>query len=206
MGNTDGAGLHDHIRPGWMRQNNVRGLLMDNRRFPCYDFFKLQRINQRKRWQNMTRKKLFMTVQAVLCAVIAALLAAGALSLYLDGAAKQAEGDLFYYMFTRERAGAKLLPVLPLLFCAVGLTIAGVILGIRDENADKPVKDEKLLRNLGSVRERAVHQQADQKTLTLRTAVLVIALVLIVIGIINGGLEDVLAKGAAICTECVGLG
>ena len=37
-------------------------------------------------------------------------------------------------------------------------------------------------------------------------AVLVIALVLIVIGIINGGLEDVLAKGAAICTECVGLG
>ena len=33
-----------------------------------------------------------------------------------------------------------------------------------------------------------------------------IALVLIVIGIINGGLEDVLAKGAAICTECVGLG
>ena len=154
----------------------------------------------------MTRKKLFMTVQAVLCAVIAALLAAGALSLYLDGAAKQAEGDLFYYMFTRERAGAKLLPVLPLLFCAVGLTIAGVVLGIRDENADKPVKDEKLLRNLGSIRERAVHQQADQKTLTLRTAVLVIALILIVIGIINGGLEDVLAKGAAICTECVGLG
>ena len=147
----------------------------------------------------MTRKKLFMTVQAVLCAVIAALLAGGALSLYLDG-------DLFYYMFTRERAGAKLLPVLPLLFCAVGLTIAGVILGIRDENADKPVKDEKLLRNLGSIREKAVHQQADQKTLTLRTTVLVIALILIVIGIINGGLEDVLAKGAAICTECVGLG
>ena len=29
---------------------------------------------------------------------------------------------------------------------------------------------------------------------------------LIVIGILNGGLEDVLAKGAAICTECVGLG
>ena len=154
----------------------------------------------------MTRRKLFMTVQAVLCAVIAVLLAAGALSLYLDGAAKQAEGDLFYYMFTRERAAAKLLPILPLLFCAFGLTVAGVILGIRDRNAEKPVRDERLLRDLGSIRERAVHQQADQKTLTLRTAVLVIALVLIVIGIINGGLEDVLAKGAAICTECVGLG
>ena len=54
---------------------------MDNRRFLCYDVSKLKRINQWKRWQNMTRKKLFMTVQAVLCAVIAVLLAAGALSL-----------------------------------------------------------------------------------------------------------------------------
>ena len=154
----------------------------------------------------MTRTKLFLVVQAVLCAVIAVLLAAGALDLYLDGAAKQAEGDLFYYMFTRERAGAKLLPVLPLLFCALGLTIAGVILGIRDEKAEKPVRNEKLLRELSGIRERAVHWQADRKTRILRTAVLVIALVLIVIGILNGGLEDVLAKGAAICTECVGLG
>ena len=154
----------------------------------------------------MTRTKMFLIVQSLLCAVIAVLLAAGALSLYLDGAAKQAEGDLFYYMFTRERAVAKLLPILPLLFCAFGLTVAGVILGIRDENAEKPVRDEKLLRDLGSIREKAVHQQADQKTRILRTAVLVIALILIVIGILNGGLEDVLAKGAAICTECVGLG
>ena len=154
----------------------------------------------------MTRTKLFLAVQAVLCAVIAVLLAAGALSLYLDGAAKQAEGDLFYYMFTRERAGAGLLPVLPLLACALGLTVAGVILGIRDENAEKPVRDEKLMRDLGSIREKAVHQQADQRTRILRTAVLVIALILIILGILNGGLEDVLAKGAAICTECVGLG
>ena len=92
------------------------------------------------------------------------------------------------------------------MFCAFGLTIAGVILGIKDENAEKPARDEKLLRDLGSIRERAVHQNADQKTRILRTAVLVIALILIVIGILNGGLEDVLAKGAAICTECVGLG
>ena len=45
----------------------------------------------------MTRTKWFLIVQAVLCAVIAALLAAGALSLYAEGAARQAEGDLFYY-------------------------------------------------------------------------------------------------------------
>jgi len=154
----------------------------------------------------MTRTKLFLIVQAVLCTLTAVLLAAGVLSLYQDGVAKKAEGDLFYYMFTRERAGAKLLPVLPLLFCALGFTAAGVILGIRDENADKPARDEKLLRDLGSIRERAVRQQADRKTRILRTAVLAIALVLIILGILNGSLEDMLAKGAAVCTECVGLG
>ena len=154
----------------------------------------------------MTRKQVLLIIQSVLCISIACLLAVGALSLYLDGAARQAEGDLFYYMFTRERAGAKLAPILPLICCAFGVTVAGVILGIRDEDADKPVWDEKLLRKIGGIQERAVHQQADQKTRILRTAVLAIALVLIVIGILTGGLEDVLAKGAAICTECVGLG
>lgn len=34
-------------------------------------------------YQNMTRKNLFMAVQAILCMVIATLLSGGALSLYL---------------------------------------------------------------------------------------------------------------------------
>ena len=41
----------------------------------------------------MTRKTAFLAVQSVLCALAAGLLAAAALQLYLDGAAKQAEGD-----------------------------------------------------------------------------------------------------------------
>lgn len=163
-------------------------------------------MNSRKGDETLTRKKVFLITQSVFCALIAGLLAAAALSLYFDGAAKQAQGDLFYYMFTREKVGAKLLPILPLFFCALGLTLSGLILGVADEKAEKPVRDEKLLRDLGSIRDKAVHQQADQKTAILRMAVLVIALILIVLGILNGGLEDVLAKGAAICTECVGLG
>ena len=154
----------------------------------------------------MTRKKTFLIVQSVFCALIAGLLAAAALQLYFDGAAKQAEGDLFYYMYTRERAGAKLLPVLPVIFCAFGMTLAGLILNIRDENADKPVRDEKLLRNLGNLQNKAVHQQATSGELYLRVAVMILAVCLIIAGILNGGLEDVLAKGAAICTECIGLG
>ena len=154
----------------------------------------------------MTRTKLFLIVQSVLCALVAGLLAAGALSLYLDGAAKQAQGDLFYYMFTREKAGAALLPILPVFAVSLGMTIAGIILNIRDENAGKPVRDEKLLRDLGSVQSSAVRQAASRGILYLRAAVIALAAAMIVLGILNGGLEDVLAKGAAICTECVGLG
>lgn len=154
----------------------------------------------------MTRTKLFLIVQSVLCALVAGLLAAGALSLYLDGAAKQAQGDLFYYMFTREKAGAALLPILPVFAVSLGMTIAGIILGVRDENAGKPVRDEKLLRDLGSVQNSAVRQAASRSILYLRAAVIALAAAMIVLGILNGGLEDVLAKGAAICTECVGLG
>jgi hypothetical protein len=154
----------------------------------------------------MTRKTAFLAVQSVLCALAAGLLAAAALQLYLDGAAKQAEGDLFYYMYTRERVGAKLLPLLPLLFGSLGMTAAGLILGVRDESQDLPVRDERLLRDLGSLRDRAVHQKASRRTLYLRIAVIALAAVLILAGILNGGPANVLAKGAVICTECVGLG
>ena len=68
------------------------------------------------------------------------------------------------------------------------------------------MRDEVLLRDLGSIQNRAVHQTATPKELYLRTAIIVLAVALIIAGILNGGLEDVLAKGAAICTECVGLG
>lgn len=40
----------------------------------------------------------------------------------------------------------------------------------------------------------------------IRGALLAAALILIVIGILNGGVNDVLKKAIAICTECIGLG
>ncbi len=40
----------------------------------------------------------------------------------------------------------------------------------------------------------------------VRGAVLLVSVVLIVLGIVNGGMEDVLQKAIRICTECIGLG
>ena len=40
----------------------------------------------------------------------------------------------------------------------------------------------------------------------LRATLLVAAIALIVAGILNGGMRDVLYKAKNICTECIGLG
>ena len=42
--------------------------------------------------------------------------------------------------------------------------------------------------------------------LAARLAVLAAAIVLIVLGVLNGGMADVLGKAINICTECIGLG
>ncbi|MBQ8339534.1 MAG: thioredoxin [Clostridia bacterium] len=42
--------------------------------------------------------------------------------------------------------------------------------------------------------------------LSLRCALLVVAVVLIAFGILHGGMADVLGKAINICTECIGLG
>ena len=41
---------------------------------------------------------------------------------------------------------------------------------------------------------------------TLWAALFVAAAVLIVLGVLNGGAQDVLAKAVKICSECIGLG
>ena len=154
----------------------------------------------------MTKRKAFLIIQAILCALVAGLLAAGALTMYFDGAEKQARGDTAYPIYTREKVSAKLLPVLPLMCLSIGVTLAGLLLGVRDESQDKPMRDENLIRGLGNLRDRAVHQAASPRERYIRTAVMALAAALIAAGILNGGLADVLAKGAAICAECIGLG
>jgi uncharacterized membrane protein (DUF485 family) len=55
--------------------------------------------------------------------------------------------------------------------------------------------------------QKAENTEKDKKAIMVaRYSVLGIALVLVVLGIFNGGIADVLAKAVKICTECIGLG
>ena len=102
----------------------------------------------------MTRNRAYLIVQSALWALTAGWMAWTAIQMYVDGAAAQASGELFHYIYTREKVGERLLPMLPLIFSALGMTVAGWILGVRDEDADRPVRDAELTRDLTCARVR----------------------------------------------------
>lgn len=147
----------------------------------------------------MKGKKAYLFVQSLLCALLAGWLAAAAIRMYAEGAAIQASGELFHYIFTREKAAAALKPMAPLFFLSLGVTVSGWLLGVKDDTPS-------LCKTVSPLPAKAVPQEGSRASTVIRAAVLALAALFIVLGVLNGGLEDVLAKANAICMECVGLG
>ena len=76
------------------------------------------------------------------------------------------------------------------------------MLGIKDEDAEKPVKNVKKEKENGI----GVPVRAPEKKWVLQAVIVVVAAALIVAGVINQSARDVLYKAIRICTECIGLG
>ena len=95
----------------------------------------------------MTRSRIYLILQAVLCVLLVVLLSVSAVTIYREGAARKAERPL-ESIYTREITAEKFAPIAPLFFAAIGLMLAGLVLGVRDENAQKPVEDPELKRDL----------------------------------------------------------
>lgn len=254
----------------------------------------------------MNKGKAYLAVQVILCVLVVVMLSAAAIGIFRDGKARQAENPLDH-IYTAEDVAERFTRVAPLLFAALGIGAAGLLLGVKDPNADKPVKDAELERDLitsrvaqpsaemkkessrqrlvwqigwvafglcmipiliycmkienfpqgnlegmiaalalgvfpwlaaglaclitaGILEERSIRREIDaakaqmkaekaagvtqpaagaekEKNYTaVRAVLLAAAIVLIVMGIFNGSLEDVLVKAINICTECIGLG
>ena len=51
-----------------------------------------------------------------------------------------------------------------------------------------------------------MRNKQNQEIIKTRRICLVTALLLILAGVFNGSMADVLAKASAVCTECIGLG
>ena len=146
----------------------------------------------------MNRTRIILIIQSALCILLAVLLAVTALVIYRQGLAAQA-ADPLSPIYTREKAAAALVPVWPLLAVSLGLTITGLFLGVRDRNAEKPSR-------FRPENKKEQTKPLARKTRQLRTALLILAAVLIIAGVFNGSAKDVFGKAVKICTECVGLG
>ena len=92
----------------------------------------------------MTRVKIYLIAQGLACVLLAALLSLAAVGVYRDGTAERPAERIY----TRGIAAEKLSSLAPLFFASAGLLAAGLILGIRDEKAENPVRDTALARDL----------------------------------------------------------
>lgn len=120
----------------------------------------------------MTKDKIFLWIQTALCVLIAILLASSAVRIFIDGSAYQAAGHPSEWIYTREKAAAALMPILPLFLLSFAMTVYGLVKGIEDEEADKPVQDVERARDLVCARvaqpsEEMAKERALQKKLQL---------------------------------------
>ena len=96
----------------------------------------------------MAKNKIFLWIQTALCVLIAILLVSSAVRIFIDGSAYQAAGHPSEWIYTREKAAAALMPILPLFLLSFAMTVYGLVKGIEDEEADKPVQDVERTRDL----------------------------------------------------------
>ncbi|MCR5405332.1 MAG: hypothetical protein K6E88_00960 [Lachnospiraceae bacterium] len=152
-----------------------------------------------------------MSVQSILCILSVILLAGAAIGIYGKGKAAKAQ-DPTAYIYTRESAMSAIAPGVFMLIAGLGFSIAGGVMGIRDENDDKPagaeVCGDGMKRTSGDFSDKKPEDTAAGKGRVnkIRLAVLIVSVICIIAGIANGNMKDILIKAINICTECIGLG
>lgn len=99
----------------------------------------------------MTRKKVYLILLAALLAGMTALMSAATVRIWQEGSARKAANPL-EAVYTPERVEGAILRLSPLLFAVIGMTAAGLVLGIRDEKSARPVPSPEAERNLLAAR------------------------------------------------------
>ena len=99
----------------------------------------------------MTKGKVYLWLQAAACIALAAFLSFSAVGIFREGSARKAENPT-ESIYTPQDTADKLVQAAPLALAGAALLITGLALGLKDENAEKPVKDASLKRDLLSAR------------------------------------------------------
>ena len=141
-------------------------------------------------------KRILRIVTALLWTALALWLAASAAGLYREGTALREAGDVLAPIYTEEAVAKRLAAAAPLFAAAMLATAAGLVFGAgKEKPAGKAPKADG-----DPCPPTARHRTA------VRAVLLILAAAMIIAGILNGSMKDVLVKAVNLCTECVGLG
>ena len=116
---------------------------------------------------------------------------------------------LITYGFTEDYNASVIAAMPTLLLASLAAVGAGTaVLYLRDASLVRQTEAAKQSLARASVNPTAQTPEKDSRItiFALRIGIVAVALVLLVLGIFNGGMSDVLDKAINICTECIGLG
>ncbi len=142
----------------------------------------------------MTGKHVYQILLSLLCILLAVLICSAAVGIYREGSRRKEEHPL-ETVFTKEAVEDASAHIAPLLIVTAVMAGGGILIGVGDERKVYP-----------SGMKRNVRKDRQVSQTIVRAVLLTAAVVCIIAGIFNGGMQDVFVKAANICSECIGLG
>ena len=142
----------------------------------------------------MTGKHVYQILLSLLCILLAVLICSAAVASYREGSRRKEEHPL-ETVFTKEAVEDASAHIAPLLIVTAVMAGGGILIGVGDERKVYP-----------SGMKRNVRKDRQVSQTIVRAVLLTAAVVCIIAGIFNGGMQDVFVKAANICSECIGLG
>ncbi len=146
-----------------------------------------------------TIKLIADIVLTVMILISALLLSIACLAIY---------GSAESQMYTYERIGAAWEKIaIPIYITLAMIAIRAVwacAVKLRDNGKDQ--KRERRAKRMTRTETKKEDNKHKALVNGLRLGIVAIAAIFIVIGVLNGGMQDVLKKAAEICAECIGLG
>ena len=143
------------------------------------------------------RDRVLSVLLAVCCILLAVILAAGAVCIYLDGSSRKTE-DPLEAIYTTDAAARVFTIAAPVSAVSAGLLIICILLGVKAPKDRMPPGQD-------GTAQTAAEPEPKHKGF-IRAFILIAAVLLILAGILNGSAMDVFIKAINICTECIGLG
>ena len=136
----------------------------------CYNIVYLWKHLEYRKRSVMKKSQVYLIIQTVVCIALVALMSVSAVSIYREGVARKAQNPL-ESIYTPEIVAQRFAPIAPLFIAALVLLVVGLAMGLKDEEAEKPVKDAELARDLVANRvvqpsEAMLRERATQKRLT----------------------------------------